>query len=205
MEAAKKTTMTRKEKAMNTKAMITEETARLFEERGYTGTTIREIVKRCGLTTGAFYQHFSSKEDVLIEILKSGLIDNYNTINRYIDRDYTVEDYIQAQVDVLSSLSESCGHQMMMVYYNALYNNDLSVYPDIKRTYDIEREVGLKLVRRLNNKLGYSDEEAYNVLAQTIRGVWIDWILAHGAYDIGEAVRSDLRAVIYGMYGDNVE
>lgn len=37
----------------------------LFEANGYHVTTVEELVEHAGLTKGAFYHHFASKEDVL--------------------------------------------------------------------------------------------------------------------------------------------
>ncbi len=35
----------------------------MFDERGYSGARLTDISARAGLTTGAFYRHFSSKSD----------------------------------------------------------------------------------------------------------------------------------------------
>jgi TetR/AcrR family transcriptional regulator, cholesterol catabolism regulator len=40
----------------------------LFEQEGFYRTSLQEIVDGAGLTKGAFYHHFNSKEDVLWEI-----------------------------------------------------------------------------------------------------------------------------------------
>jgi AcrR family transcriptional regulator len=42
---------------------------RLFYARGYTGTTVRDIAAGCGLSAGAMYNHFASKDDLLFEII----------------------------------------------------------------------------------------------------------------------------------------
>src|SRR5215213_2875204 len=41
----------------------------LFNDRGYTGTTIRELADSCGLTPGAMYNHYASKEALLFAIV----------------------------------------------------------------------------------------------------------------------------------------
>ena len=41
----------------------------LFNERGYTGTTVRELADACGLTPGAIYNHYASKEALLFAIV----------------------------------------------------------------------------------------------------------------------------------------
>jgi TetR/AcrR family transcriptional regulator, cholesterol catabolism regulator len=37
----------------------------LFAEKGFRGTSLQEVAERAGLTKGAFYHHFSTKDDVL--------------------------------------------------------------------------------------------------------------------------------------------
>lgn len=42
----------------------------LFHERGSVATTVREITAACGLTPGALYNHFSSKEELLFALVR---------------------------------------------------------------------------------------------------------------------------------------
>jgi AcrR family transcriptional regulator len=46
--------------------------AALFLRRGATDTSIRDITARCGLTPGAFYRHFASKDDLLLTLVGYG-------------------------------------------------------------------------------------------------------------------------------------
>jgi AcrR family transcriptional regulator len=45
--------------------------ARLFAERGYHPTSVSDIVEELGVGKGVFYWYFSSKEELLSELLKS--------------------------------------------------------------------------------------------------------------------------------------
>src|SRR3954464_6135862 len=45
--------------------------ARLFAERGYHPTSVADIVEALGVGKGVFYWYFSSKEELLSELLKS--------------------------------------------------------------------------------------------------------------------------------------
>ena len=44
------------------------EATRLFAERGFEGTSVQEIVEAAGVTKGALYHYFGSKDDLLHEI-----------------------------------------------------------------------------------------------------------------------------------------
>ena len=43
---------------------IVKEASRLFRERGFESVTVGEVMKAAGLTHGAFYAHFDSKEEL---------------------------------------------------------------------------------------------------------------------------------------------
>jgi len=51
------------------RAAILEAASEVFNERGYTGATIREIARRAGVTHGLVMRHFGSKEQLLIQAL----------------------------------------------------------------------------------------------------------------------------------------
>jgi len=43
---------------------IVQEASRLFRERGFENVTVGEVMKAAGLTHGAFYAHFASKQEL---------------------------------------------------------------------------------------------------------------------------------------------
>lgn len=55
--------------ALPTRERIMEAALRLFDAGGYGGTTVRDIATECGLSPGALYNHFASKDDLLFAII----------------------------------------------------------------------------------------------------------------------------------------
>lgn len=50
------------------KEKITGQSIRLFEKKGFSETSIQDIVDSLGVTKGTFYYYFSSKEELLMDI-----------------------------------------------------------------------------------------------------------------------------------------
>jgi AcrR family transcriptional regulator len=56
--------------ADGTRARVLDAARELFVERGYAGTSVRDIAEHLGMTKGALYYHFSSKEDLLYALVE---------------------------------------------------------------------------------------------------------------------------------------
>ena len=52
---------------------IVKEASRLFRERGFENVTVGEVMKAAGLTHGAFYAHFDSKDELQAAAVAWGL------------------------------------------------------------------------------------------------------------------------------------
>lgn len=57
----------------NAREAILDAAVSLFSERGYTGTTMRDIAQKVGVLPGSLYAHIKSKEEMLAEIVTSGI------------------------------------------------------------------------------------------------------------------------------------
>ncbi|WP_301173529.1 TetR/AcrR family transcriptional regulator [Brevibacillus nitrificans] len=57
---------------MDTKSLIIEQATALFQQKGYKGVGLTEILKVCGITKGSLYHHFpNGKEELLMACLQS--------------------------------------------------------------------------------------------------------------------------------------
>jgi AcrR family transcriptional regulator len=61
----------KQERAVQTRESLLRAAAEVFDEFGYSGASINRILKRAGLTAGALYFHFDSKEDLARAVMNS--------------------------------------------------------------------------------------------------------------------------------------
>ncbi|SNX88258.1 TetR family transcriptional regulator [Streptomyces sp. TLI_55] len=61
--------MAKQDRAIRTRGAILTAAAKVFEEHGYQAATISEILSTAGVTKGALYFHFNSKEELAFGVL----------------------------------------------------------------------------------------------------------------------------------------
>ena len=57
----------------DTEARIRDAALRLFAERGYTATGIRDVARDAGVTTATLYHYMGGKQDLLLTIMRDGM------------------------------------------------------------------------------------------------------------------------------------
>ncbi len=82
---------------------------RIFLEKGYHGTSIDDITKAAGLTKGALYWHFGSKEDLLKRIVKE-------FERRFLDG--LIQAVKDVQGDILDKMEKFFRYNAAFSYYN---------------------------------------------------------------------------------------
>ncbi|MGH3758274.1 ScbR family autoregulator-binding transcription factor [Actinophytocola sp.] len=62
--------MARQDRAERTRNTILDAAAAVFDERGFAGASLSEILAKAGVTKGALYFHFSSKEELAMALIE---------------------------------------------------------------------------------------------------------------------------------------
>ncbi len=65
--------MSRQPEELDRRGQLIRESARLFRERGYEGTSVRDIAAATGLQSGSWVYHFKTKQDILAAVMEEGL------------------------------------------------------------------------------------------------------------------------------------
>ncbi|WP_270182218.1 TetR/AcrR family transcriptional regulator [Alkalihalobacillus sp. CinArs1] len=90
------------------KHKLTLKSIELFEKKGFSETSIQDIVDAVGVTKGTFYYYFKSKEALLMDIHSS-----------YIDS------MIQQQKEILEDGSKNCRTKLYDMVYMLIHNIEL--------------------------------------------------------------------------------
>ncbi|MFP5018928.1 TetR/AcrR family transcriptional regulator, partial [Paenarthrobacter ureafaciens] len=76
--------------------LVREEAAKLFFERGYDGTSLRQVASAVGLMVGSLYNHIDSKENLLLQIMGGIIDDLLDSARKAVEIDGDAVDKLQA-------------------------------------------------------------------------------------------------------------
>lgn len=71
---------------------------KLFEEKGYQGASVRDIAHAVGMTSGSFFYHFATKEDVLFAVLEGGMKEGLQVVERKLEGARTPRERLHALI-----------------------------------------------------------------------------------------------------------
>ena len=171
-----------------TKAKITKVAWQLFHEKGYSETTIDDIIAASGTSKGSFYHYYSSKDELLSSL--SELFDakyeevmltldpEMNSFDKLIYLSYTVHDMIGKEIPIglLSSLYSS---QVITKGDKHLQNQDRYYYQVITQIIVEGQERG-----QITKDMTVREIQRLYTLSE--RAIIYDYCISNGNYSLGE-------------------
>ena len=86
------------------KQQILRAAMKLFSERGFDATSIRDIAKESGYTNPALYKHFAGKEDLALHLFETCHRRLWSKCNAAIDRAKSFDDKLEAYIGQVLAL-----------------------------------------------------------------------------------------------------
>jgi len=170
----------RKEQAEETRSRIYASAIELMEQLGFGNFTIEDICKKAGVSVGAFYHYFDSKNDILAEIF------------------YRADDYFSTQV--VNSFTKSCIPEQIVEYFDHYAKFNVASGVDITQTLFNPKikffiEEGRPMLNILDDLIRKGQEghtirsdipgkELVRYLLVMARGIVFEWSLYDGNYDL---------------------
>ena len=172
---------------MDLKRKIMEAAWELFQEKGYTATTVNEIIEKAETSKGGFYYYFHAKDELL------------NSLYHFFDREYK---------KYYKSMDKSLNHIMQIKLLNqyvfyfmegnvkvdllaSLYRSQLA---EKKQTNFLDPErYYLKLIKKLISDVQKKGEIRTDLTVDELvkhillveRGIIMDWCVENGGYSLG--------------------
>lgn len=180
MNQLKKELTTRQIQAIQTQHKIYKVAVDMMQKKGFDNITVEDISREAGVSVGAFYHYFKSKNDILYEV--------FHRIDEYFEKEFHFENL-------------SVPEQILLFFeYYAKYE-EISGVDTARKLYSNMEHLFISseryLPKLLNSivKSGQEDgsiidnipsEEISEYLLVVARGVCYDWCLHNGSFDIEE-------------------
>ena len=116
---------------------------RLFAERGYDRTSVQEIVEAAGVTKGALYHYFGSKDDLLHEVYARMLRLQQQRLDAVADSGAPVEERLRTAADLIGRLKYQPNGQRSELAQAIAEAGNCSVPDDLMMTDAQVRELRL--------------------------------------------------------------
>ncbi len=194
MTRKKKTLTKRQEKAIETKNRIYAAAIELMDRKGFEKITIADISKKAGVSVGAFYHYFKSKNDILAEIFRKA-DDYYSTqvLPRLNSNTKSVPDLIVEYFDHYAKFNLGSGVEMTQ----QLFNPKIKFFIKKSRPMlTILQDLISKGQEKQQIRNDTTPEEISRFLFILARGIVFEWSLYEGRYDLRATMRKYIEVLV---------
>lgn len=176
--------------AQETRRAILAAAAQLSRQGRFDKMTVRDVCAAAGVTTGAFYHHFSSKEDLLRQ--------GFTSVDVFLEkalepcRDLPPLDRLEALARLYAQFMEEQGWETISLYYSRrLLGPEADPMDPDRYTLRTMRECLTSLAREGVLSPALSPEWTADFFFRHFRGTVIDWVLHQGGYPLWPKLKQD--------------
>lgn len=173
-------------RGLETRRKLVQTAIELFAREGFDKVTVDDICRKVGVTKGAFYNHFDSKDEVILEEFKI-MDEHYLKVEEKLA---SLEDPLEKlrvfHLEAIKLMAEM-GVTLMKVVYHS------QIAPHMRQPYLDNRERALyritnEIVREGQEKgyipPNYPSDYLASILINAFRGQIYHWCLSNGGFDL---------------------
>lgn len=176
--------------AQDTRRAILAAAAQLSRQGRFDKMTVRDVCAAAGVTTGAFYHHFSSKEDLLRQ--------GFTSVDMYLEkalepcRDLPPLDRLEALARLYAQFMEEQGWETISLYYSRrLLGPETGPMDPDRYTLRTMRECLTSLAQDGVLSPALTPKWTADFFFRHFRGTVIDWVLHQGDYPLWPKLKQD--------------
>ncbi len=130
---------------------LLKEAARLFRDKGYERTTVRDLAAAVGIQSGSLFHHFRTKEEILKAVMVETIRLNTALMQAAVDAAETPQDKLRALIRAeLESINGQTGEAMAVLVYEWRSLSEAS-QAEVLELRDIYERLWLETLEALRN------------------------------------------------------
>ena len=196
----------RKEKAELTRQKIYKTADKMFAARSYNEISVNAIIKEAGVSKGAFYFHFASKDELFTTLIDDYVIRLDTNYQAYLDTfpDDAPAGYVLRELvgKIAGLITEEVGFEKMKTVYKAQITSDYDTSMVLSYNRGIYAMFSRVLERGIKNGEFRSDIQP-DVLARhmmtALRGITYEWCIRYPDFDYKAQALSHFDILIKGL------
>lgn len=186
--------------AENSRKKLLSVAGELFFKYGFKAVTVNDICREAGMTKGAFYYHFSSKDELYGYLFTPQL-------DTYLDKHYTLSDDASARerfvciAQCTLNVSRELGKELIIQNMNALMTQKASTLFIENRTHTRLLDEAIKKARSEGSfKVKVNRDEAIMMYSFLMNGFLFKWVSAseeeEKKYDWDDLLRQEISLLV---------
>lgn len=195
--------MKKRDRALQTKQELLNVAEKLFAESGYESTSVSSICHTAGVSKGAFYHHFSSKQTLFLELMQRWLGSLEKQLTELEGREVEVPEKLLSMAHVVGEVLELGGPQLSI--YLEFWNQalrDRDVYSALSKPFDDFLEFFSGLLDRGMERGVIKDtnsEMAARIVISIGIGLLFQGLLDPGGTDWNAVTEYGLKVLLEGL------
>jgi len=179
--------------------VIVESAVRLFAERGFRGTTTRELAAAAGVTEPVLYEHFKTKKDLYDAIIDARSRQGCDLFSKIVGPYVELDDdrrFFEKLAESILAFHEQHPDYMRLLFFSALEGHELA-----EQFYERHRQTLFQLVRAyIERRMKDGDLRKMdpNLAARSFTGMVANYALSRLLFTRGSLNMSRKR-IIEGM------
>lgn len=203
---AKEGVSIRKKKAAETKKKIYHCADELFREYSFEEVSVDSIVEKAGISKGAFYVHFSSKDALIAELITE-YVQKLDTDYRRFMESFSIEtsvfDSLLTLVDKIAGIiTDDVGYNLIRIAYRIQIERTADARALLNYNRELYRlfcDLIHQGIERREIKTGLSAQILAEHCVMALRGLTYEWCVRYPDFDLKAQTLKHFEILLYGL------